>query len=104
MVMRKAKEKSSGFAYLAFRLPADVAAVVQSKAMDLSGASFFCGRQAECAAVFKSIVQIKPAVFELKSPYKETSSRRCTLMCAPTWASALRRRSRLRWCDTRTGI
>jgi hypothetical protein len=71
MAMRRAKSKSSGFAPLARLLPADVAALVRSKAMDLSGVSVFCRRQAECAALFGSIVQIKPGVFELKSPYKE---------------------------------
>jgi len=41
--------------------------------MDLSGVSLFCRKQAECAALFESIVQIKPGVFSLKSPFKENS-------------------------------
>src|ERR1035438_3779272 len=72
MVVRKAKCKSSDFASLARLLPADLAAVVCSKPMDLSGVSVFCRRQADCAALFGSIVQIEPGVFELESPYKES--------------------------------
>ena len=71
MAIRKAKTKSPGFPSLVRSLPADVAAVVRSKTMDLSGVSLFCRRQAECAALFESIVQIKPGVFALKSPFKE---------------------------------
>jgi hypothetical protein len=71
MAIRKGKSKSSVFASLAHLLTVDVAAVVQKKAMDLSGVSLFCRRQAECAALFRSIVQIEPGVFALKSPFRE---------------------------------
>ncbi|HEY4930110.1 MAG TPA: hypothetical protein VII23_00945 [Terriglobales bacterium] len=72
MAVRKAKSKSSDFASLVRLLPADVAAVVRNEPMDLSGVSVFCRRQAECAALFGSIVQINPGMFKLKSPYKES--------------------------------
>jgi len=39
--------------------------------MDLSSVSLYCRRQVECAALFKSIVEIRPGVFVLKSPFKE---------------------------------
>lgn len=72
MAIRKAaKSKSSGFDALARLLPDDVAAVVCSEAMDLSNVSLFCRRQVECATLFNSIVQIKPGVLMLKSPFKE---------------------------------
>jgi hypothetical protein len=71
MTVRKTKNKPSDLASLAKSLQAGVAAIVCSKAMDLSGVSSFCRRQAECAAVFQSVVQIKPGVFSLKSPFKE---------------------------------
>src|SRR5450759_4754300 len=72
MAIRLTKSKSSVFASLTRLLPADVAAVVRSKKMDLTGVSLFCRRQAECAALFGNIVQIKPGVFTLKSPFKES--------------------------------
>jgi hypothetical protein len=69
--MRQANSKKFDFASLARLLPADVAAVVRSKAMDLSSVSLFCSRQAECATLLGSIVQIKPGVFALGSPFRE---------------------------------
>ncbi len=71
MATRREKSKSSSFAPLARLLPADVAALVRSKAMDLSSVSLFWRRQAECATLFQSIVQVEPGVFALKSPFKE---------------------------------
>lgn len=71
MATRQAKSKSSSFASLARLLPPDVAAVVRGEEIDLTGESLFFRRQAECAALFGSIVQIKPDVFTLKSPFKE---------------------------------
>jgi hypothetical protein len=70
MATRRSKSKSSESASLD-GWPADLAAVVRGKTMDLSGVSLFCRRQAECAALFGSIVQLKPGVFTLKSPFKE---------------------------------
>lgn len=72
MTTRQAKSKSSSFASLTCRLPADVAAVVRGETMDLSDVSLFCRRQAECATFWGSIVQIKPGAFVLKSPFKES--------------------------------
>ncbi|MGO9563824.1 MAG: hypothetical protein ACLPPV_14320 [Candidatus Korobacteraceae bacterium] len=69
--MRKAKSNSSTMALLTRSLSADVAAVVRGKEIDLSRVSLFCRRQAECAALFGSIIQIEPGVFVLKSPFKE---------------------------------
>jgi hypothetical protein len=52
-------------------LSADVAAFVARKVMDVRGVSLFCRRQAECATLFGQIVEIKPGIFALKSPFKE---------------------------------
>jgi hypothetical protein len=70
MAIRTAKN-SSTMARLTRRLSPDVAAVVRGKRIDLRGVSLFCRRQAECAALFGSVVQIKPGIFVLKSPFKE---------------------------------
>lgn len=70
MAIRTAKN-SSTMAQLTRRLSPDVAAVVRGNKVDFRGVSLFCRRQAECAALFGSIVQIKPGVFVLKSPFKE---------------------------------
>jgi hypothetical protein len=72
MTTRQARSKPSSFASLASRLPTDVAAVVRREAMDLSDVSLFCRRQADCAASWGSILQIKPGLFVLKSPFKES--------------------------------
>jgi hypothetical protein len=70
MAIRRAKN-SSTMAQLTRRLSPDVAAVVRGKKIDLRGVSLFCRRQAECAALFGNIVQVRPGVFVLKSPFKE---------------------------------
>jgi hypothetical protein len=71
MAKRQAKSKSPVFASLAHLLPADVAAVVRCKEIDLTRLSPFYTRQAECAVLFGGIVQVRPGVFTLKSPFKE---------------------------------
>jgi hypothetical protein len=74
MTTRQAKGKSSKFKFasLARLLPPEVAAFVRGEEIDLTGVSLFFRRQAECAALFGScIVQIKPCIFILKSPFKE---------------------------------
>src|ERR1035438_1258264 len=71
MARRKAKSKPSGFVSFGRPLPADVAALVQRKAMDLRSVGPFWRRQADCAALFQSIVQVEPGMFVLKSPFKE---------------------------------
>jgi hypothetical protein len=71
MALRQAKSETFDFESLARSLSADVAAVVRRKAMDLSGISLFCRRQVECATLLGSIVQIKPGIFVLKSPFRE---------------------------------
>ncbi len=83
MAIRKAKSNSSSFASLTRSLSPDVAAVVRSKQIDLSGVSLFCRRQAECAALFGSIVQIKPGVFMLKSPFRENFIASLRVYCWP---------------------
>ena len=70
--MQNPRTESPTVASLTSRLAADVAAIVSGESMDLSNASLFCRRQAECAATFGSIAQIKPGVFVLKSPFKES--------------------------------
>ena len=67
---RRKKDKPAEVA-LYSPLSADVAAVVRRKVIDLRGVSLFCRRQAECAALFGQIVEIKPGMFALKSPFKE---------------------------------
>jgi hypothetical protein len=72
MAMRRgASSKSARFASLARLLRPEVAAVVRGEEIDLTSVSLFFRRQAECAALFGSIVQIRPGIFTLKSPYKE---------------------------------
>jgi hypothetical protein len=66
MAKRQAKSKSPVFASLAHLLPADVAAVVRCKEIDLTRLSPFYTRQAECAVLFGGIVQVRPDVFTLK--------------------------------------
>jgi hypothetical protein len=39
--------------------------------MDLSSISLFCRRQAECATLFGKVVEMKPGMFALRSPFKE---------------------------------
>lgn len=71
MAIPKAKSKSSDFESLGSLLFTNAAVLVRREVMDLSNVSLFCRRQVECAALFKSIVQVKPGVFMLKSPFKE---------------------------------
>jgi hypothetical protein len=70
MATRTAKN-SSTMAQLTRRLSPDLAAVVRGNKIDLRGVSLFCRRQAECAALFGNIVQVRSGVFVLKSPFKE---------------------------------
>src|SRR6266705_3497926 len=68
---QQAKSKPSWFAPFPHLLAPDVAVVLRGEEINLSGVSLFFRRQAECAALFGCVVQIKPGVFILKSPFKE---------------------------------
>jgi hypothetical protein len=71
MASQRRKKSKPAEVALYSRLSADVTAVVRRKVMDFRDVSLFCRRQAECAALFGKIVEIKPGVFALKSPYRE---------------------------------
>jgi hypothetical protein len=71
MPRKAAKRKSAPPAPIDYRVPAEVRAIVQGKVMDLRGISLFCRRQAECAALFGKIVETRPGMFALKSPFRE---------------------------------
>jgi hypothetical protein len=70
MQLPRTRRKPASSALYA-RLPEDLKAVVRPKVMDLRGISLFCMRQAECATLFGSILEINQGMFTLKSPYKE---------------------------------
>jgi hypothetical protein len=72
MPRKAAKNKSSVPVPLDHRVPAEVQGLVRNKVMDLRGVSLFCREQAECATSFGKIVEIKPGMFALKSPFKES--------------------------------
>ena len=69
---RMGKNEHSLLASLISRLTPDLLAVVRGETIDLNNVSVFCRRQAECAASWESIVQIKPGVFTLKTPFRES--------------------------------
>jgi hypothetical protein len=71
MAKKSRKDKSSGSLPFNYGVPPEVLAVARSDIIDFRNVSQFCRRQAQNAALFPSIVETKPGLFALRSPFRE---------------------------------